>query len=152
MKKRNLLIFVLIFILFGCKMSTITLDDFTNKATFNGYIVRSDKTGYETYKNILNVSYAVNRENAYSIQFLELNNEDYAHKFFLLNKKEIQDNISSNDYEKSKNTNNYELYHAETMSDYYLVIRSDKNIVYITAPINYINEIEEFLNDLSLEY
>ena len=52
MKKRNLLIFVLIFILFGCKMSTITLDDFTNKATFNGYIVRSDKTGYETYKNI----------------------------------------------------------------------------------------------------
>ena len=44
------------------------------------------------------------------------------------------------------------MFHAENEETYYLVIRSKENIIYISAPINFINEIEEFLDDLDLEY
>lgn len=152
MKKKRWLLLLLIFILLGCKSNSITLNDFVDVATFNGYIVKSDKSGYEAYPNITNVYYAINRENAYVVQFLELDNDEYAHKFFSLNKNEIEESVGNNDYVKSKSTNTYELYHAETISDYLLVIRSRENIIYISSPIGYINEIEEFLSELSLEY
>ena len=152
MKKRYFLLLVLIFVLVGCKSNNVTVDDFISKATFNGYIVESNKSGYEAYSNILDVHYAINRENAYNIQFLELNDESYAHKFFLLNKEDLETNVNSYDYEKTRNTTNYEIYHAETISEYLLVIRCNKNIIYVRAPINYINEIEEFLNEMNLDY
>ena len=152
MRKRKYLLLVLFVFLVGCTSNSVTLDEFIEKATFNGYIIRNDKSGYESYNKILNVYYAINREEAYDIQFLELKENDYAHKFFLLNKNEIKENINSSDYEKNKSNSNYELYHAENSSMYYLVIRSNSNIIYIEAPIGYMNEIEEFLDDLGLEY
>lgn len=152
MKKRMYLLLFMFVFLVGCSNKHITLDEFIEKAAFDGYILREDKSGYESYDKILNVYYAINREEAYDIQFLELKDDDYAHKFFLHNKDDIEENITGSDYKKSKSNNNYELYHAENSSKYYLVIRSKSNIIYIDAPIGYINEIEEFLEDLDLEY
>ena len=152
MKRKYFLLLLLVFVLVGCKSNLVTIDDFIAKATFNGYIIKEDKTGYEAYPNIINVHYAINRENAYNIQFLELNDDEYAHKFFLLNKEDLKESVNSYDYEKTRNTINYEIYHAETISEYLLVIRSNKNIIYVKAPINYINEIEEFLDELDLDY
>lgn len=151
MKKCGVLILLCLFLV-GCSNKAITVNEFLDAATFNGYVTKESKEGYESYSQITRVNYAINRENAYVIQFLELNDEEYAHKFFLLNRDEIRMNVNSYDYEKSKSTSNYELYHAETISEYFLVIRSNKNIIYVNAPIGYINEIEEFLSDLSLEY
>ena len=133
-------------------MKTITLDEFISKAEDNGYILKQDKKNYVAYNEITNVYYAINRIDAYDIQFLELSSEEYAHKFFEYNKNDVNNYINSNDYVKTKSNNNYELYHAENTSTYYLVIRSGANIIYIIAPIGYINEIEEFLDDLYLEY
>ena len=152
MKKIKYLLLVFVLLLTACKKNSFTLNDFIDKAEFNGYIIEENKTGYESYPRVLKVYYAVNRENAYDIQFLELDNVDYAKNFFALNANEIKESITSNDYIKSKSLSTYELYHAENDSTYYLVIRSNKNIIYIKAPINYINEIEEFLEDLSVDY
>lgn len=152
MKKIKYLLFVFVLLLTACKKNSFTLNDFIDTATYNGYIIEENKTGYESYPSVLKVYYAVNRENAYDIQFLELDNVDYAKNFFALNANEIKESITSNDYIKSKSLSTYELYHAENDSTYYLVIRSNKNIIYIKAPINYINEIEEFLEDLSVDY
>lgn len=152
MKKIKWLLLILVFILTGCKKNSFVLDDFIDIAKYNGYIIEENKTGYETYSYIIDVYYAVNRENAYDIQFLKLNSVDYAKNFFLLNVNDVKDNLTNQDYIKSKSLTNYELYHAENESTYYLVARSKENIIYIKAPINYINEIEEFLEDLEIEY
>ena len=153
MKKIKYLLLILVFILAGCKKNSITLDEFIDTAEYNGYIIENNKTGYEEYSNVLDVFYAVNRENAYDIQFLKLDNVDYAKKFFLLNVDEIKSNIEDEEvYIKSKSNSNYEMYHMENESTYYIVIRSKENIIYVTAPINYINEIEEFFDDLNIEY
>ena len=152
MKKLKLILIIFLFLITACKKNNVTLEEFIEIAKFNGYVVEKNKTGYETYANILEIYYAINRENAYDVQFLELENVDYAKKMFLLNVSEIKEKIESDDYIKSKSLTNYELYHAENDESYYLVIRCHNNIIYITAPINYINEIEEFLEDLDLEY
>ena len=152
MKKTIYLLIVLLFTLVGCKKNSVTLNDFILKAEDNAYYVESNKTGYENYQYIKEIYYAVNRENAYDIQFLELESDDYAKKFFLLNANDLRSKITDKDYIKSKSLSSYELFHAEDDEKYYLVIRSNNNIIYIDAPIDYINEIEEFLSDLNLEY
>ena len=152
MKRIKYLLLILLFLLVGCKKNSVTLDEFIDIAKFNGYLIEENKSGYEEYPNILDVYYAVNRENAYDIQFLKLNSDDYAKKFFLLNVNTIKENIGKDDYVKSNSLSNYEMYHAENNSTYYIVIRSKENIIYISAPINYINEIEEFLKELDIEY
>lgn len=152
MKKLKYVLIVFILLLSGCKKNNITLDYFIDTAKYNGYIIEENKTGYEEYPDILDVYYAVNRENAYDIQFLKLTTDTYAKKFFLLNVEEIRKEITDQDYIKSISFSNYEMYHAENESTYYIVIRSKENIVYIKAPINHINEIEEFLEDLDIEY
>ncbi len=152
MKKLKFILLIFIFILAGCKKNSVSLDEFIDIAKFNGYIIENNKTGYETYPNILDVYYAVNRENAYDIQFLKLKDIDYAKKFFLLNFDEIKKNLTSKDYVKSNSSSTYEYYHGENESNYYIVIRSNENIIYIKAPIDYINEIEEFLTDLEIDF
>lgn len=152
MKKCKLLVLILFVLLVGCSKNSVTLDEFIEQATFNGYIMRSDKSGYESYEKVLSVNYAINREEVYDIQFIELKDEEYAHNFFLLNKEAIKEEITGSDYVKTKSGSSYELYHAENSSKYYLVIRSKANIIYIDAPIGYMNEIEELLTDLDLEY
>ena len=153
MKKiKYILLIMIILILTACKKNSVTLSEFIEMGTENGYILHEDMDGYEAYKYITSVYYAINRESVYDIQFLELENVDYAKRFFLLNANEIKDKITSKDYLKIKSLSDYELCHAEDDVKYYLVIRSDNNIIYIDAPINYINEIEEFLDDLDIEY
>ena len=152
MKKLRVLLIILLLIAVGCKKNSVTLDEFIEVARFNGYYIEENKTGYESYDYISDIYYAVNRENAYDVQFLKLESSETAKKFFLLNVNEIKNNLTTEDYIKSKSLSNYELYHAENESTYYLVIRSKENIIYISAPINYINEIEEFLEELDLEY
>lgn len=152
MKKLKYILVILIILLTGCKKNSINLDTFIDVAKYNGYIIENNKDGYESYSNILDIYYAINRLNAYDIQFLKMNNDDYAKKFFLLNVDEIKENLTGQDYIKRKSLSNYEFYHAENSNTYYLVIRSKEYIIYINAPINFITEIEEFLDDLSLEY
>ena len=152
MKKGKYFLIIFILLLTACKKNSFVLNDFINKANDNAYIVESNKTGYEEYDYIKNIYYAINRENAYDIQFLELINDDYAKQMFLVNASEIKNKITDKDYIKSKSLTSYELYHAENDTNYYIVIRSNNNVIYIDAPIDYINEIEEFLEDLELEY
>ena len=153
MKKIKYIILILfVFILVGCKKNTITIDEFIDVAKFNGYIVENDKSGYETYDYIKDIYYAVNRLNAYYVQLIELDSDENAKKFFLTNVDDIREDITTEDYLKSKSLSNYELFHAENEDAYYLIIRNKNFIIYVVAPINYINEIEEFLDELSLEY
>ena len=74
MKKVKYLLLILLFILVGCKKNSVTLEEFIDIGTYNGYIIEKNKTGYEEYPDILDIYYAVNRENAYDIQFLKLKN------------------------------------------------------------------------------
>lgn len=150
MKKVILLLSILLLV--GCSKSEISLSDFTETASFNGYVITSSMEGYEKYNYINDIIYAVNREDAYYIQFIEINNSDLAKKFFDINKEEIEKYKTSNSYVKSYNRTNNNLYHLENDSDYMLVIRLHNNIIYIDAPINYINEIEEFLSELNIDY
>lgn len=152
MKKTKYILIIFILLLTACAKSSFDLNKFIDKAQYNGYLIEENKTGYETYTNIVDVYYAVNRENAYDIQFLKLNNVNYAKNFFLLNVDEIKKDLTNKDYVKSDTSSNYEYYHAENESKYYLVARSDTNIIYISAPIGYINEIEEFLHDLEIDF
>ena len=152
MKKIVYLLFIMLFLLTGCKKNSITLEEFINQARFDGYMIKESKTGYEDETYIKNVYYALSIENDYDMQFLELENDDYAKKFFLVNANSIKNELTSKDYYKSKSLTNYELVHGENDTKYLLVIRSYNNIIYIDADINYINNIEEFLDELDLEY
>ena len=152
MKRLKYLLLVLIILFVGCKKNNVELNEFIETARFNGYIIEENKTGYEEYSYIKDIYYAVNRQNAYDIQFLILENDEYAKKFILSNVDEIKENIDSNSYVKSDSLTNYEFYHAENENTYYLIIRSKNNIIYVTAPIDYINEIEEFLSELSIDF
>ena len=151
-KLKYLLLLFILFIVVGCKKNSVIISEFIEKATDNAYIVESNKTGYEDYDYIKKIYYAINRENAYDIQFLELESDNYAKQFILVNVDEIKNKITNKDYVKSNTYTDYEYYHAENDTNYYIVIRSKNNIIYIDAPIDYINEIEDFLEDLELEY
>ena len=150
--KKILVLIAIIFLLVGCKKNQLTKEIFYDKGSFNGYILEENKTGYEKYNYVVDVYYAINRENAYDIQLLELINEDYAKKMFDINKKSLIDYVNNNSYIRNYSKSHYALYHVETESNYLLVIRSGKYILYVDAPINYINEIEEFLEDMDLDY
>lgn len=152
MKKVKYILIIFILLLTACKKNSVTSDEFVDVAKFNGYIIQEAMDGYEDYPNITNIYYAVNREYAYEIQYLKTNDTEYAKKFFLLNVSEVQKEIDNKSYVKSNSLSNYEFYHAENESTYYLVARSKENIIYITAPINYINEIEEFLEELDIDF
>ncbi len=149
---KYILLIVIALLMVGCKKNSFVLSEFIEKAKDNAYLIENNKDGYEEYEYIKNVYYAVNRENAYDIQFLELENDDVAKQFFLLNATEIKKEITNKDYVKSNSYTSYEFYHAENDTKYYIVIRSKNNIIYIDAPINYINEIEEFLSDLDIDF
>ncbi len=146
------LFLIIIFLIVGCAKNSVTLNDFITMAKDDGYIIKEDKSGYEGYQYIWEIYYAINRENAYDIQFIELESDEYAKKFFLINKDEIAKKVDSNSYVKTKNFSDYAVYHVETDEEYLLVIRSKNNILYVKADINYINEIEDFLGDLDLDY
>ncbi len=152
MKIKRIILLIILLLVVGCAKNEFSVDEFLDKADFNGYILSENNEEYKNYKYIKNVYYAFNRDTEYFIQLLILENDDYAQKFFDLNKNEIAKLKTSNSYVKSKNINNYNLYHLETDEDYELIIRSKNNIIYIDAPIGYINEIEEFLSDLNIEY
>ena len=150
--KKKIVFLLIIFILVGCSKTSINLDDFIETAHMDGYIITSDIKSYEKYSYIKSVYYATSPEESYRIQFLEIENNDYAKKFFDYNKNEMEKFKTNNSYLKTKNISDYNLYHLETDDDYLLIIRSNNNIIYIETSIDYINEIEEFLNDLKLEY
>ena len=152
MKKIKYFLIILLLLVTGCKKNSFNQEEFIEQAKFNGYLIENNMTGYETHQYINDIYYAVNRENAYDIQFIKLENDDYAKKFFLVNVDDIRENITSSDYIKSNSLSNYEYFHAENDSTYYLVARSTNNIIYISAPIGYINQIEEFLTDLDIDF
>ena len=139
-------------ILSGCKKNEFTKEDFISVANDNAYIVEKNKTGYEKYNYVKDVYYAVNRENAYDIQFLELESDEYAKKFYELNKNNLLNYVDSDTYIKNIKRSNYSCYHIENDDIYMLVIRSKNNIIYLEAPISYILEIEEFLKELSIDF
>ncbi len=150
---KKIIVFILcLFLLVGCTKEIVTLNEFVEVATFNGYIITSSMDNYEKYNYIDNVVYAINREEAYFIQFIEIKDIEYAKKFFEYNRDDILQNKKYNSYSKSYENTNYSLYHLETDEDYRLVIRSMNNIIYVDAPINYINEIESFLQELNIDY
>jgi len=150
MKRIVIVLFLLLMV--GCAKNDVTLNDFIEIGTFNGYIIEENKKGYENYDYINTIYYAINRENAYDIQFLELKNDDYAKRFFETNKEEISKLRGNNTYVKTISLSNYSLYHLENDTSYMLVLRSKNNIIYIDASIGYIKEIEEFLEELDIDY
>lgn len=152
MKKKIIMLLLISFLLVGCQSISLTKEDFIDQANYNGYLIENNKKGYENYAYIKNIYYAIQRENAYDIQFLELENDDYSKKFFDVNKENLDALKTSGSYSKKINRSDYNSYHVETDSKYLLVIRYKNNIIYIDAPIDYINEIEEFLQDLHLDY
>ncbi len=147
-----IVIIILLFLFTGCSNSEITKDQFIKQAEFDGYVIKENKDAYIGYNYIKNVYYAINREGMYFIEFLELENNDYARRFFEINKEEILKSKESNNYDRSMNSANYSLYHLETATEYKLVIRSKNNIIYIVAPIEYMREIEELLSELNIKY
>ena len=153
MKLKKLLLITLIIILtVGCKKNEIDKQSFLEIASFNGYIIEENMDEYKSYSYIKDVYYLINREGMYFIQFIELENDDYAKRFFEFNKEDFVKLKDGNTYTKSMNLSNYNLYHLETDSSYKLIIRSKNNVIYIDAPIDYINEIEEFLGELDIDY
>ena len=152
MKIKKVIIFIILILLVGCTKKTFTVDEFLDIADFNGYIISESTEDYKSYKYVKNVYYAFNREAEYFIQLLVLDSDDYARKFYTLNMEEIAENKDKNSYVKTMNSTDYNLYHLETEEEYKLVIRSKEKIIYIDAPIDYINEIEEFLGELEIEY
>lgn len=152
MKLRKLLLILIIFLTIGCNKNEIEKKSFLEVASFNGYVIEENMDEYKSYSYIKDVYYLINREEAYFIQFIELENDDYAKRFFEFNKEDFVKLKDSNTYTKSMNLSNYNLYHLETDSSYKLIIRSKNNVIYVDAPIDYINEIEEFLGELDIDY
>lgn len=151
MKKKLFWLFCL-FIISGCAKNEVVLTEFLTTANNNGYILEENMTGYENYHYIQKIYYAINRENAYDIQFLELESDDYAKKFYDINKKELMNYVDDSTYIKNLNYSNYSVYHIENDVSYMLVLRSKNNIIYLEAPIEYFQEIEDFFKELSLDF
>ena len=152
MKLKKILLLLLFIFIVGCSKNELDKQKFIDIADFNGYIIDKDMEKYKGYDYIKDVYYAFNREGMYLIQFIELENADYAKRFFDLNKEDFVKLKTSNSYTKTMNSSNYNLYHLETDDSYKLIIRGKNNVIYIDAPIDYINEIEEFLNELDIDY
>ena len=152
MKFKIALIIIILLISVGCSKNIVKKEDFLNIADYNGYIIRENKDEYKGYNYIKNVYFAINREGMYFIQFLELDSDNNAKNFFEYNKVEFAKDNTEVINKKSYKYNDYEFYHLETKDSYKLIIRSKNNIIYIDAPINYLEEINEFLDELNIEY
>ena len=152
MKKKMIVLLLVLFMITGCKGNVLTKDIFLEKARDNAYIIQNTMSGYEQYEYIEDIYYAVNVSNAYDIQFIILRDDDYAKRFYEVNKQELMSLADGNTYTKYINTPSHSTYHLENDSKYMLVIRYKNNVLYIDAPISYINEIEEFLNEMDLDY
>ncbi len=150
--RKKIMLFLLVFFLLGCSRQDLTLESFIDIGTYNGYLIEENMRGYEEYTYIKKIYYAVNRENAYDIQFIELENDEYAKRFYAINQAELMQNVNNNTYVKNVTRSNYSIYHIENDEKYMLVIRNKNNILYVNAPINYINEIEEFFDELAIDY
>ena len=149
---KKIIILFLVVIICGCGKYHLTNDDFISIAAFEGYIVEENMQGYESYQYIKKIYYAINREDAYYVQYFEMIDAEYAKKFFEINKVELENIVSDNTYVKRINRSTYSLYHLENDEDYMLVLQCEDKVIYVVAPIEYINEIEDFLYHLGLDF
>ena len=151
MKKIGWFLLILIFIS-GCHNSKLIKNTFIEIAEFNGYVLYNTKKDYDKYDYIKDVYYAFNRENAYLIQFIELENEEYAKKFYEINKKNIEQKIDNSSNIQKGEGKSYSYYRVYSNEEYMLVIQNDNNVLYLDAPMGYLDEINTFLNELNLKY
>ena len=142
----------MILFLTGCVNYHLTIDEFRNTSINEGYYLDNQNNEYKNYSYVKDVCYAYNRESDYLIQFIELIDDDYAYKFYLVNKEEIEKEKTSNSYFKEQNSSGFNLYHVETDKYYMMVIRMDNSVIYVNTEIKYLNEIESLFKELNIKY
>ena len=146
---KKCLIIIIIFCLSGCVNYHLNIDEFRRVSLTEGYYLDNENREYKNYDY---VCYAYNREKDYLIEFINLENNDYAYRFFLTNKDAFSEEITRYVYLKEQNNRDYNLYHVETEKYYMLIIRMDNNIIYVNTDIEYKNDIENFLFNLKINY
>ena len=149
---KKILIIITILLITGCTNYHLTIEEFRNVSLDEGYFLDNENKEYQNYAYVKDVSYAYHREKDYLIEFIKLENNDYAYKFFLTNKEAFVNDTPEYKYIKYQNTNDYNLYHIETDRYYMLLIRMDNNMIYINTDIEFKQDIEKFLNKLNINF
>ena len=111
--KKILLILLVIFIT-GCTNYHLTIDDFRSISLNEGYYLDNENKEYQSYNYVKDLCYAYNREKDYLVEYINLENNDYAYRFFLTNKEAFIEEITEYVYLKEQNSMDYNLYHIET--------------------------------------
>lgn len=149
---KKILIILIIILITGCSNYHLTIDEFRNISLNEGYYLDNQNIEYKNYDYVKDVCYAYDREKDYLVEFINLENNDYAYRFYLTNYEDFQDEVTTDSYLKIKNNDNYNLFHLENKKYYMLLIRMDNNIVYVNTEIEFKNDIENLLNKLNINY
>ena len=146
------LIIIIILCLSGCVNYHLNIEEFRRVSLNEGYYLDNENREYQSYDYVKDVCYAYNREKDYLVEFINLENNDYAYRFFLTNKEAFSEEITRYVYLKEQNNMDYNLYHIETDKYYMLIIRMDDNVIYVNTDIEYKNDIEDLLLNLKINY
>ena len=148
MKKFNLMILSLCFLLTGCKIDRKAEmpEHFTAIMRKNNYLVKNIITDYSENIDIEAAIIAM-RDN-YQIEYYKVSSEDKAIEMFNVNKEKFQRSKENSSLEKSTSIGNYSKYVLKVNSRYKVVSRIGDTLIYADVPESEEESTKKVLKEL----
>lgn len=127
---------------------SITASEFYEYATKKGYSVYDVNKQFSEYDYIKQVYVAAGKDLKYQIEFYEIQDDEYATKFYNYNKSIFESSKGNSSAETNVGMKNYSKYTLSTNGKYMVVSRINNTVIYVEVDDNYKDTIKSILKEL----
>ena len=133
----------------GCgNKKSLNVTEFKSKMEGLGYSVVDVSEQYSNYSYVKSVTVAINSEKTVQLDFMDVENTEYAKQLFLSNKSMVESKKSSLSTESSVSIANYEKFILTTNGTYNVVSRIDNTIIYLSVSSDNQKVVDNVLKEL----
>ena len=149
MKKKILLLGMMLLLLTACSLSkkAITKDDFVKKAEDNKLIVVDVLEQFAEKEEMESATVAASPEN-WQVEFYVLATKKDAKDMFKKNKDDFEGSYSVKKVTVNLSGTNYDKFTMDASDMYFVLTRVDNTLLYVKAPSNAKEPINEFIKEL----
>ncbi len=138
-------------LLTGCgSKNAVNTVDFEAAASQRGFIIEDGSKFFGAYDYIKQATLVAPEDQAYQIEFYELNDSAFAKSFFESNKNRFIMMKGGEAEETNDSGSNYDIYKLENYGRFMMVERIDNTVIYVNSTdSSYKQAIEDFLSDIN---
>lgn len=133
----------------GCGNKTkISSKEFISTVEKQGFKVQDVKGQFSKYSYINKAYVAVDKSGKYQIEFYDLEDSEFAHKFFENNKKIFASKKVKASTKVESSMGNHEKYALTSNKKFMVVSRIDNTVIYVNVNSNYKSSVKDILDKL----